>query len=81
VWKCSADRGLYLITPGETIPAEAPACPDGAWRFVKAVREEGRSRVGFSEADAKRDFDRQGFHIVRVDVQTSVRSEDDGDEG
>lgn len=79
VWKCSADRRLYLITPSDSIPANAPACEHGTWRFVKAVREEGRARVGFSEADAKRDIDQSGFHLVRIDVQTTVRTDDDGE--
>lgn len=81
VWKCSTDRRLYLVTATETIPDSAPSCPDGAWRFVKSVWEEGRPRVGFSEVDAKRDIQKQGFHTVRVDVQTTVRASDDADEG
>ncbi len=80
VWKCSADRRLYLITATDSIPADAPACPEGSWRFVKAFQEEGRSRVGFSEADAKRDMNERGFHIVRIDVTTTVSTYDDSND-
>jgi hypothetical protein len=81
VWKCSADRRLYLITPTDEIPASAPECKEGCWRFVKSVVEEGRARVGFSEAAARRDIDAQGFHLVRIDVPTAVGASDDGDAG
>jgi hypothetical protein len=81
VWKCSADRRLYLITPTDEIPASAPECHEGSWRFVKSVVEEGRARVGFSEAAAKRDIDAQGFHLVRIDVPKAVGASDDGDAG
>mgnify|MGYP006446671081 CR=1 FL=1 len=80
VWKCSADRRLYLITGAETLPDNAPICPKGHWHFVKSVREEGRHRVGFSEADAKRDIMKDGFHAVRLDIPTSIRADDDADD-
>jgi hypothetical protein len=80
VWKCSADRRLYLVTASETVPDNAPACATGHWRFVKSLREEGRARVGFSEAEAKRDIAKQGFHAVRIDVETQVRAHDETDE-
>jgi hypothetical protein len=44
-----------------------------AWSHFKTVIESGRPRVGFSEADAKRDIDEQGFHLVRVTVNTTKR--------
>jgi hypothetical protein len=45
-----------------------PPCPRrGQWQHFKSFRATGEPRVGFSEAEAKADIARQGFHLSRLD--------------
>jgi len=44
-----------------------PPCPRrGLWQHFKSFRATGEPRVGFSEAEAKADIARQGFHLRRL---------------
>ena len=65
VYRASNDEDVFLIADhGDT--ARLPGCPSGAWRPFRILPETGKPRIGFSEAEAKRDIARQGYHLVRV---------------
>jgi hypothetical protein len=75
VWRNEDNPVYYLITPER----ERPRLPDPferlTWDYVKTVWESGGQRVGFSEAEAKRDFEGRGFHLLRIqgNAMTVVR--------
>ena len=73
VFRASTTPSLYAINvTGD--PLDLPPCPDrGNWQLFKRVPESGKPRIGFSEADAKADIEKQGFHLVRVNVNTTER--------
>jgi hypothetical protein len=70
IFQASTDSGLFLITDREN-PPDLPQCPKrGIWKPFKIVPESGRPRVGFSEADAKVDIAKQGYHLADVRIST-----------
>jgi hypothetical protein len=66
VYRCSSDHGLFAVT-GKRDETLLPACPRrGRWEHVKSFRETGEHRVGFSEAEAKADIARHGYHVKHM---------------
>ena len=65
VYRASADEDVFLIAAHRDV-ARLPQCPAGAWRLFRVLSETGKPRIGFSEADAKHDIARQGYHLVQV---------------
>jgi hypothetical protein len=72
VFRASTDHGLFLVADRATVSAPPPAT-GGTWQKFKTLREIGQPRVGFSEAVAKRDIARRGYHLCRVAIRTNVR--------
>jgi hypothetical protein len=71
IFRSSADSALFVVTDKED-SSVLPNCPgNGKWRLFKAIHETGQPRVGFSEAKARADIRKRGFHLVRIDVQTA----------
>jgi len=73
IWRSPKRPELYLIT-GREITSDLPApLAQIAWQHFKTITESGRPRIGFSEAKAKQDIETQGFHLVRVTLNTTKR--------
>jgi len=64
--QASWDPALFLITDRSGEVPLPPVPVGGEWCAYKVVRESGRPRIGFKEADAKADILRQGFHLVSI---------------
>jgi len=75
VWRSSKTRSLYLITGTEKL--EELVLPPGVrsmgWIEFKSFPETGLPRVGMSEAEAKRDIAKYGFHLRRITLNTTER--------
>ena len=65
VFRASMDEDIFLIAAHGDV-TRLPQCPAGAWRPFRVLPETGKPRIGFSEADAKHEIARQGYHLVRV---------------
>ncbi len=69
IFRASTNPALFAITDRRN-PAVLPNCPGGGeWRLFKVVPETGQRRVGFSEAEAKSDIKRMGFHLAMLDAE------------
>jgi len=69
LFRASNNRDLFLVTDhGEA--SRLPECPGGAWQLFKVLPETGKPRIGFSEADAKRDIAQLGYHLGRINLTT-----------
>ena len=67
VFQASNNRKLFVVTDGRD-PSGLVECPDsGLWIPRKTFRETGEKRIGMSEAEAKADIHRQGFHLMDLD--------------
>lgn len=68
IYRASSDRGLFAVTAAKD-RSKLPDCPrHGHWKHVKTFTETGQPRVGLSEAEAKIDIKKAGFHLTRIDV-------------
>ena len=66
VFRASNDNDLFLVTDQKSSKS-LPSCPRGGqWAAFKVIPMTGRPRVGFDEADAKRDIARRGYHLVQL---------------
>ena len=73
VFRASSSYSLYAINATGDMD-DLPPCPgNGVWQAFKKIPEAGKPRIGFSEAEAKSDIEKQGFHLVRVKVNTTER--------
>jgi hypothetical protein len=72
VFRASTDHRLFLVADRAAVSAPPPAT-GGTWQKLKTLRETGQPRIGFSEAEAKRDIVRKGYHLCRVGIRTSER--------
>ena len=72
IFQASDDSGLFAVSDsGDGV--RLPPCPGrGAWVPFKAVPEAGTPRVGFSETAAKADIEKQGYHLLRVGIDTKI---------
>ena len=69
VYRASSDPDLFVVSDRESTKRFPPAPKRGTWLLFKVFPETGKPRIGFSEAEAKHDIAKQGFHFVRVSVQ------------
>ena len=68
IYRASSDHGLFAVTAAKD-RSKLPDCPrDGHWEHFKTFTETGQPRVGLSEAEAKVDIKKAGFHLTRIDV-------------
>lgn len=68
IFRASTNSGLFVITDRDDASV-LPNCPRGGqWRAFKILPETGQRRVGFTEAEAKADILKRGFHLVEVDI-------------
>jgi len=66
LYRSTRDHGLVAAIPRRD-ESLLPPCPRrGQWEHFKSFRATGEPRVGFSEAEAKADIARQGFHLSRL---------------
>ncbi len=66
IFRASTDPGLFAIAD-RARPKRFPPAPNGGeWQLFKKVPEIGRRRVGFSEAQAKADIIRYGYHLASI---------------
>lgn len=70
IFRASKDPDLFAITDRQD-PSGLPNCPGGEWRLFKVVPETGQRRVGFTEAAAKADILRNGYHLVNMQLTAS----------
>jgi hypothetical protein len=64
---------LFVITDGRD-PSDLVDCPEGGlWVPHKVFRETGEKRIGVSEAEAKEDIRRQGFHLIDLERRHGSR--------
>jgi hypothetical protein len=66
LWRCPARRELHLLTGADSLDAVPEVIRELGWDRSKRISETGQPRIGFVEADAKRDIAARGFHLVRV---------------
>ena len=68
IYRASSDRGLFAVTAAKD-RSKLPDCPrHGHWEHFKTFTETGQPRVGLSEAEAKVDIKKAGFHLTRIDI-------------
>jgi hypothetical protein len=73
VYRSSRDHGIFAVTAAkdETL---LPPCPrHGRWEHFKSFPETGEPRVGFSEAEAKADIKRHGYHLARIETNAGTK--------
>jgi hypothetical protein len=74
VYRSSRDRGLFAIT-ADRDEALLPSCPGrGHWEHFKSFPETGEAWVGFSEAEAKTNIAKRGYHLAQIDGAPRVRA-------
>jgi hypothetical protein len=74
VYRSSRDRGVFAVTAARD-EALLPSCPGrGRWEHFKSFPETGEARVGFSEAEAKSDIAKRGYHLARFDGAPRARA-------
>jgi hypothetical protein len=74
VYRSSRDRGIFAVT-AELDETLLPSCSDhGRWEHFKSFPETGEARVGFSEAKAKTDIAKRGYHLARIDAVPRARA-------
>lgn len=68
IFRASTVPSMFGVTDADD-SGKLPPCPDGGeWIYFKRFEESGQQRVGLSEAEAKADIRKQGYHIARTDV-------------
>ncbi len=73
VFRSTNEHSLFVVTDKED--AIFPDCPDGgSWAFLKKFKETGQPRIGFSEEEARKDIEKNGYHLNRIVIETSVKS-------
>src|SRR5262245_51668402 len=66
LFRSSANPGLMIATAGG-LPTQHVNCPNGGqWSRLTRFPETGARRVDFSEAGAKADILKYGFHLIYV---------------
>ncbi len=67
LFRASTERSLFLVTDGPD-PAAVVDCPDGGlWMPLKRLPATGEAWIGFSEARATADIQRQGSHLIDLE--------------
>ena len=72
IYNSPSNPDVFLVLTSPDALESAPKPKRGDWHLFKIVPELGRPRIGFSEAEAKQDIARQGFHLVGISIQTRV---------
>lgn len=71
VYQASNEKRLFVVTDGRD-PSGLVDCPKGLWIPLKVFRETGDARIGLSEAEAREDIRRQGFHLIDLDKRLAT---------
>jgi len=72
VFRASSDPGLFVVAASDD-PSRLPPCPNqGKWTHFKSFVETGQPRVGLSEAEAKADIVKTGYHLTSVRAAPEV---------
>ena len=75
IYRASSDRGLFAMIKAKD-RSKLPDCPrQGRWEHFKTFADTGQPRVGLSEAEAKVDIKKAGFHLTRIDTADRAVSE------
>jgi|TARA_Y100000294_G_scaffold130768_2_gene123044 hypothetical protein len=73
VFRSSKEHSLFVVTDKED--AVLPDCPDGgSWAFLKKFEETGQPRIGFSEREAIEDIKKNGYHLNKITIESSVKT-------
>ncbi len=72
VFRSSKTSSLYVVLAGEEKKGLPEEPNGGEWNFFKKFPATGQPRIGFSEAEALADIRDKGYHLVNVEIQTTV---------
>lgn len=77
-YTCITDSSIRLLAPKKEVLEAAKKYCDGEWKFFGQLEDELHAddvRVALNSASALEDIERQGFHIARFNISSSVETE------